>query len=75
MKTKRMYSKNDRCPATNDYDPQTVSPYGSKWEVRYNETTGNITSAKLLESNVTITEAIAEKIEDNHYTLMEIRGY
>jgi len=75
MKTKRMYSKNNRCPATNDYDPNTINPYGSKWEIRYDEKTGNVTSAKLIESNVTITDAIAEKIKDNHYVIAEIRGY
>ena len=75
MKTKRMYSRSGRSPATNDNDPHTVSPYGSKWEIRYNETTGNIESAKLLKSNVMITSSIAGNIRDNIYDLISIRGY
>ena len=70
-----MFSRNGHSPATDDYDPHTIDPYGSKWEIRYNETTGNIESAKLLESNVTITDAIAQKIRDDIYNLIAIRGY
>ncbi len=75
MKKKTMISRNGHSPATDDYDPRTIDPYGSKWEIRYNEKTGIITSAKLLESNVTITDAIAQRIRDDIYNLIAIRGY
>lgn len=55
-----VYSRNNRCPVTSDYDPKTVSPYGSKWIVRIYEN-GRIT-ARLVETNVYVDE---KKIKDS----------
>jgi len=54
-----IYSRNNRCPVTRDYDPFTVSPYGSKWVVRIYEN-GRVT-AKLVQSNIYVNDEKVEK--------------